>query len=79
MRETSSRLSLAAALLFGALVAGTCSAWATMALQREPGTLLLGQRVRVDDGSCPAGQIKEVIAGKLTPKGVVRTHTCVKK
>jgi hypothetical protein len=33
-------------------------------LQREPaiGELRLGQRVLVDDGTCPAGEIKEVVA-----------------
>jgi len=33
--------------------------------------------VQVDDGSCPAGQIKEVRGSKMTDKGVVRTATCV--
>jgi len=39
----------------------------------------LGQRVRIDDGTCPAGQIKEVTASKLTPAGIVRTRACVKR
>ena len=30
----------------------------------------LGQRVLVDDGSCPAGQIKEVSGAKMTAGGV---------
>ena len=37
----------------------------------------LGQRVMVDDGSCPAGQIKLVTGAKLTATGVTRTHNCV--
>jgi hypothetical protein len=37
----------------------------------------LGQRVMVDDGSCPTGQIKQVIGTKLTAAGVTREHNCV--
>ena len=39
--------------------------------------LRLGQRVRIDDGSCPAGQIKEVAGTKMTETGVLRTRKCV--
>jgi len=39
--------------------------------------LRLGQRVMVDDGSCPAGQIKEVQGSQMTTSGVVRTRKCV--
>ncbi|MHC2335007.1 DUF6719 family protein [Bradyrhizobium sp. USDA 4454] len=39
--------------------------------------LRVGQRVLVDDGSCPAGQIKQVIGAKLSQNGVVRTQGCV--
>ena len=39
--------------------------------------LRLGQRVLVDDGSCPAGQIKEVTGSKLTTAGVARKTACV--
>jgi len=39
--------------------------------------LRLGQRVMVDDGSCPAGQIKEVTGVKLTATGVSRASRCV--
>jgi hypothetical protein len=37
----------------------------------------LGQRILVDDGSCPAGQIKEVSGSQLTANGVVRTRKCI--
>ena len=33
--------------------------------------LRLGQRVLVDDGSCPAGQIKEVPGSQMTTTGIV--------
>lgn len=39
--------------------------------------LKLGQRVRVDDGSCPAGQIKELAGAKMSETGVVRARKCV--
>jgi hypothetical protein len=39
--------------------------------------LRLGQRVLVDDGSCPAGQIKEVSGAQMTTTGIVRTRKCI--
>jgi hypothetical protein len=39
--------------------------------------LRLGQRILVDDGSCPAGQIKEITGTKLTPQGVTGVRKCV--
>ena len=41
--------------------------------------LRLGQRVMVDDGSCPAGQIKEVSGARMTTTGVVPTRKCIPK
>ena len=37
----------------------------------------LGQRVQVDDGSCPTGQIKEILGTTLTTTGVTRVSKCV--
>ena len=37
----------------------------------------LGQRVQVDDGSCPTGQIKEISGTTLTAAGVTRVSKCV--
>jgi hypothetical protein len=39
--------------------------------------LRLGQRVKVDDGSCPSGQIKEVSGTKMTSGGVVHARKCI--
>jgi hypothetical protein len=39
--------------------------------------LRLGQRVLVDDGSCPAGQIKEVSGSQMTSHGVTRVRKCI--
>ncbi len=40
-------------------------AWAIIILKKEPaeGALRSRERVLVDDGTCPAGQIKELIGG----------------
>jgi hypothetical protein len=45
--------------------------------ERDIIELRLGQRILVDDGSCPAGQIKEVAGSQLTGNGVVRTRKCI--
>ena len=39
--------------------------------------LRLGQRILVDDGSCPAGQIKEVSGAQMTTAGIVRARKCI--
>jgi hypothetical protein len=39
--------------------------------------LRLGQRVLVDDGTCPAGQVKEVSGAKMTSTGIVPARKCV--
>lgn len=49
----------------------------TVSRERDIGDLRLGQRVQVDDGMCPAGQIKEVLGAQLSAAGVVRVARCV--
>ena len=39
--------------------------------------LRLGQRVKVDDGTCPAGQVKELSGTKMTSGGVVAARKCI--
>jgi hypothetical protein len=39
--------------------------------------LRLGQRMKVDDGTCPAGQIKEISGAKIIATGVVHTRKCI--
>ena len=41
--------------------------------------LRLGQRVLVDDGTCPAGEIKEVLGAKMTPSGVQASRRCISR
>lgn len=49
----------------------------TVGREQDIVDLKLGQRVQVDDGTCPAGQVKEVRGTKMTDKGVARTSACV--
>jgi hypothetical protein len=70
-------------LIFGFLVVSVAgSAFATTVKQEPPlGAMREGQVVLVDDGSCPAGQIKRVVGGNHTKAGgtkqIVRTSSCV--
>jgi hypothetical protein len=61
------------------LIAITGAASAEQIFQREQEIpdLHLGQRAMVDDGTCPAGQIKQVIGSKLTATGITRTSKCI--
>jgi hypothetical protein len=61
-------------LLFG--LAGPAAA-EQVAREQDIVDLRLGQRIMVDDGSCPAGQIKEVTGVKLTTTGIARARKCV--
>ena len=45
--------------------------------EQDIGELRLGQRIKVDDGTCPAGQVKEISGTKMTPTGIVRTQKCI--
>lgn len=65
--------------LLGGLVLSTQASAQQQIVSREQDIveLRLGQRVMVDDGSCPAGQIKEVQGAQMTTSGVLRTRKCV--
>ena len=72
----ASRIALA---LLGGLTLSTAT-WAQQSIvsrEQDIVDLRLGQRVMVDDGSCPAGQIKEVQGAQMTSSGVTRTRKCV--
>ena len=45
--------------------------------EQDIADLRLGQRALVDDGSCPAGQIMEVMGSQMTTSGVLRTRKCI--
>jgi len=59
------------------LALATPSTAQQVAREQDIPDLRLGQRVMVDDGSCPPGQIKEVTGVKLTDSGVSRARKCV--
>jgi hypothetical protein len=72
---TAGALALTA---FVALSLVTTSALAqTFSREQDIVDLRLGQRVMVDDGSCPVGQIKEVQGSQMTATGVLRTRKCI--
>lgn len=64
-------------------ISGLSHSASAQTLKKEPamGALRQGQRVLVDDGSCPKGQIKEVIGGNHTSVGgnsqIHRTRRCI--
>jgi hypothetical protein len=66
-----------------ALVALTLTAPTALALtdqvprEQDIVDLRLGQRIQVDDGSCPAGSIKEVSGTRMSAAEILRTRKCV--
>jgi hypothetical protein len=48
-----------------------------VAREQDIVNLRLGQRIKVDDGTCPAGQIKEVSGTKMTAGGIVHSRKCI--
>jgi hypothetical protein len=69
------RIACLSLVVFGTLV--THAHAVTVGREQDIVDLKLGQRVQVDDGTCPAGQIKEVRGAKMTDQGVSRTSSCV--
>ena len=74
MPFTAAPLLLSAAALLSAVSIAHAE---QVASERDIVDLRLGQRIQVDDGTCPTGQIKEVIGAQLSSAGVVRRVTCV--
>jgi hypothetical protein len=65
------------ALIVGVLGYATTALAQTVSREQDIVDLRLGQRVLVDDGSCPTGQIKEVQGSQMTTSGVLRTRKCI--
>jgi hypothetical protein len=61
------------------LLAPTSSVMAQQQVAREQDivNLRLGQRIKVDDGTCPAGQIKQVSGTKMISTGIIRASKCI--
>lgn len=61
-----------------AVLALTATARADIvARESDVTSLRLGQRIYVDDGSCPAGQIKEITGMRLSVNGIEAVRKCV--
>jgi hypothetical protein len=75
--KTVRYLALPAGLALS-LIASAATAQ-TFSREQDIPDLRLGQRVMVDDGSCPTGQIKEVLGSQMTTSGVVRTRKCIQR
>jgi hypothetical protein len=61
-----------------AAFAGPASAQTqTVGREQDIVVLRLGQRILVDDGTCPAGQVKEVSGARMTPSGVTPARKCI--
>ena len=74
-KAVSRCLALPAALTLWLIA--TSAVAQTFSREQDIPDLRLGQRAMVDDGSCPAGQIKEVQGSQMTATGVLRTRKCV--
>ena len=80
MRQVAPSVMTASSILLGGLA---LAALATSAIAQQVSReqdildLRLGQRVLVDDGSCPAGQVKEVSGAQMTTNGIVRVRKCI--
>ena len=79
------KTSHARRFLFSLLGGGALMALASPALAEQVSReqdivdLRLGQRILVDDGSCPAGQIKEVSGAQMTSTGIARARKCIQR
>jgi hypothetical protein len=71
----TSHIMLLSLLLLGGIAPGANAE--QVAREQDIVNLRLGQRVKVDDGTCPAGQIKEVSGAKMITTGVVHTRKCI--
>ena len=76
-KATTGRNALSGGFLLALLAAPALAQQVQVSREQDIVELRLGQRILVDDGSCPAGQIKEVSGAQMTPAGVARTHKCI--
>jgi len=76
----TSRVSLFSILVLGGLALWPMPSTALegqVSREQDIVNLQLGQRVKVDDGTCPPGQVKEISGARMTPAGVVRAQKCI--
>jgi hypothetical protein len=77
---TTSRIRLFSILLLGGFALWPLRSSALqgqVSREQDIVNLQLGQRIKVDDGTCPAGQIKEISGAKMTPTGIARGYKCI--
>ena len=73
-----SQIGLLCLLLLGAVALTATPAMADqVSREQDIVNLQLGQRIKVDDGTCPAGKIKEISGAKMSPPGIVRAEKCI--
>jgi hypothetical protein len=75
-----SRIARFLVLLLSGLAVIACARFATaqqVSREQDIVNLRLGQRIKVDDGTCPPGQIKEILGSKMAATGIVRTAKCI--
>lgn len=77
------RLPLKSEVLILIALLGPAPARAAPPLSQEPQEMYAGQKVRVDDGACPAGQVKEVMGSAVRQSNgtitIKRIRTCVRR
>jgi hypothetical protein len=77
---TTSRIGLFSMLVLASLVLWPLRSSALegqVSREQDIVNLQLGQRIKVDDGTCPAGQIKEISGAKMTSTGIARGYKCI--
>jgi hypothetical protein len=76
----TSRTKLFSLLLLGGLALFALAGAAVadqVSREQDIVNLRLGQRIKVDDGTCPAGQVKEVSGAKMSSMGIVVGRKCI--
>ena len=71
------RIGIGSMAAFALCAAASSASAEQVAREQDIVGLRLGQHIQVDDGSCPAGQIKEVSGAKMTPTGILAATKCI--
>jgi len=80
VRQPASKVVTASSILLScfALAALATSAMAEqVSREQDIVDLRLGQRIIVDDGSCPPGEIKEISGARMTVTAILRVRKCI--
>ena len=77
MEQPAMRMMRLILLSLGLLLLPSSVLTQPVSREQDIGELRLGQRIKVDDGTCPAGQIKEISGTRMTSGGIVRSQKCI--